>query len=137
MEAHSHLSDPQFIHKLEDCSLDPEVFTHEAHLRLAWINIKNHGIEKAVDLTQSQLKAYVEHLGAAHKYNTTLTIAATRAVYHFILKSKAEKFDEFMSESPRLKKEFKKLMESHYSLDIFNSELAKKEYLEPDLCEFD
>ena len=122
---------------MENCSLNPKVFTHEAYLRLAWLNIKNHGIVKAVELTQTQLKTYVENLGATDKYNTTLTIAATRAVYHFMLKSEAETFEEFMKQSSRLKTEFKELMESHYSIDILNSEMAKKEYLEPDLYKFD
>jgi len=137
MEAHYHLSDSQFIQQLQDCSLNPKVFTHEAHLRLAWVNIKNHGIEKAVELTQNQLVTYVNYLGASDKYNTTLTIAATRAVYHFMLKSKSETFEEFIKESARLKTEFRKLMESHYSIDIFSYAKAKQEYLEPDLCEFD
>lgn len=137
MENHSCLSAKELIQQIESCSLNPKLFTHEAHLRLAWLNIKNHGIEKAIELTQKQLKNYVCALGAIDKYNTTLTIAATKAVYHFMLKSEANTFEEFMKECPRLKTDFRKLIESHYSLDIFNSELAKQQYLEPDLCEFD
>lgn len=137
MEAHYSLSDAQFIAQLESCSLDPALFTHEAHLRLAWINIKNHAIEEAVELTQYQIINYVEHLGANDKYNTTLTVAATRAVYHFMLKEETYSFNEFIAKAPRLKTEFKKLIESHYGFDIFNSQEAKEKYLEPDLCEFD
>lgn len=137
MEAHYSLSDSEFVSQLETCSLDPTLFTHEAHLRLAWINIKNHGIEKAIELTQYQIVSYVEHLGAIDKYNTTLTVAATRAVYHFMLKAKASYFEEFILKAPRLKAEFKKLIESHYGFDIFNSKEAKEKYLEPDLSKFD
>lgn len=137
MEAHYSLSDAQFIAQLESCSLDPTLFTHEAHLRLAWINIKSHGIEKAVELTQHQIVSYVQHLGANDKYNATLTVAATRAVYHFMLKVNTWSFEEFIAKAPQLKTEFKKLIESHYGFDIFNSQEAKAKYLEPDLCEFD
>lgn len=137
MESHLSISDKELIDQIESCNLDPKLFTHEAHLRLAWLNIKNHGIEKAVELTQTQLKTYVRHLGALDKYNTTLTIAATRAVYHFMLKSETESFQDFIKESPRLKTEFKKLLESHYSLDIFSFDKAKQVYIEPDLCKFD
>jgi hypothetical protein len=79
----------------------------------------------------------VEFLGVTDKYNTTLTIAAIKAVYHFMLKSESDNFKDFIDEFPRLKYNFRELMASHYELYIFNSDKAKKEYLEPDLIPFD
>jgi len=67
----------------------------------------------------------------------TLTIAASKAVAHFIQKSKSNSFHDFILEYPRLKNNFKDLMNAHYKIDIFNSAKAKKEFIEPDLLPFD
>lgn len=137
MESHTQLSDIDFEVQFANCQLAPSLFNHEAHLRLAWIHIKKYGVEKALNNIQQQLLQFVSHLGAKDKYNTTLTVAAIKAVDHFITKSKSDRFNEFILEFPQLKTKFKELMASHYSIDIFNSPKAKNSYLAPDLLPFD
>lgn len=137
MENHFKLSDFDFEKMFNSCELNPSDFTHEAHLRLAWININKYGIEQAEKNIQNGLQKYVEFVGAKDKYNTTLTLAATKAVYHFMLKSKSDSFKNFIMEFPRLKHNFKDLMACHYGFDIYNSDKAKMEFLEPDLIPFD
>ena len=136
MEKHYRLSDTEFEKQFINCQLDPSIFTHEAHLRLAWINIRSYGIEQAEKRIQEQIQNFVAYVGAKDKYNTTLTIAAINAVGHFIKKSKTDNFKDFISEFPQLKNDFKTLINSHYSFDIFNSKKAKAEFLEPDLIPF-
>lgn len=137
MEEHFSLSDTAFKNQFIDCELNPALFTHEAHLRLAWININKYGIKRAEKEIQSQLQHFVEFVGAKDKYNKTVTIAAIKAVYHFMLKSKKDNFKDFIAEHPRLKTNFKDLLDCHYSFDVFNSNEAKMVYLEPDLVPFD
>lgn len=137
MENHFQLTNSEFEHQFESCQLDPAFFSHEAHLRLAYIHIKKYGEPKAIENVCNQLVAYVNHLGAKDKYNSTLTVAAIKAVYHFIQKSKSDDFKGFIEEFPQLKFEFKRLMECHYGFDIFNSQEAKNTFLEPDLIPFD
>jgi len=137
MEKHFQLSDSEFEQQFINCKLDPSDFTHEAHLRLAWININRYGIEKAEKNVDAQLKAFAEFLGVKNKYNKTLTIAALKAVNHFYMKSRTDNFKDFINEFPRLKTNFKDLMACHYGFDIYNSDIAKKEFLAPDLLSFD
>ncbi len=137
MEEHFRLCDSEFEQQFFECQLDPEIFTHEAHLRLAWINIEKYGIEKAESKIQDQLQKFVASLGAKDKYNTTLTLAATRAVYHFMRKSKSESFKDFINEFPKLKQNFKELMARHYGFDIYHNQKAKAQFIEPDLLPFD
>ncbi|AXG70279.1 hypothetical protein KORDIASMS9_02518 [Kordia sp. SMS9] len=134
---HIQLTDATFEKQFATCKLSPSLFTHEAHLRLAWIHITKYGIKQALDTIQIQLQNFVAHANAADKYNKTLTIAATKAVYHFILQSKTTTFKEFITEHPRLLSNFRQLMEAHYSLDIFTSQRAKQYYISPDLLPFD
>jgi len=137
MENHFELTDSEFEQKFKSCELDPTLFNHEAHLRLAHIHIGKYGHDQAIKNICDQLVAYVTHLGATNKYNTTLTVAAVKAVYHFMQKSKANDFEGFIEEFPQLKFEFKILMQCHYEFDIFNSQKAKNTFLEPDLIPFD
>lgn len=137
MEKHFELTDEVFRNQFTQCTLNPKIFSHEAHLRLAWININDHGIKKAENKIQIQLQNFVEFVGAKDKYNKTLTIVATKAVNHFMNQSKSDNFKDFIVEFPQLKSNFKQLIDSHYSFDIFNSEKAKTEFLAPDLLTFD
>lgn len=137
MEKHFDLTNVEFEKQFENCRLDPMLFSHEAHIRLAWVHIKKYGSVQAEENIQSQLKRFVEFVGATDKYSTTLTIVAIKAVSHFIVRSKSNNFKDFIAEFPQLKNDFKTLIESHYSFDIFNFQNAKREYLKPDLIPFD
>ncbi len=136
MENHFQFTDYEFENQFEQSKLAPELFSHEAHLRLAWIHVTKYGLEKAIEKVNNQIINYVSHLGAQDKYNMTLTIAAVKVVYHFVQKSKSSTFQDFINEFPRLKNNFKDILAFHYGIDIFHSTLAKTSYLEPDLLAF-
>ncbi|HEY0730837.1 MAG TPA: hypothetical protein VGD33_00345 [Chitinophagaceae bacterium] len=137
MTSHFDLNDESFEQALKTCSLDPALFSHEAHLRFAWLQISKYGMEKAIDNITTILPAYVASLGAVGKYNLTVTIAAIKAVDHFMKRSAASNFRDFIQENPRLKYNFRELLGYHYSENIFTSEKAKTEYVAPDLIHFD
>lgn len=137
MEKHHQISDVEFEKQFSDCSFNSEWFTHEAHLRLAWIHIKKYGLEQAIENACVQIARYAESLGVKDKFNKTVTVAALKAVHHFINRSRSNNFNELIVEFPRLKTEFKALMNAHYGIDIFKSETAKREFVEPDLLPFD
>lgn len=136
MEQHFILTDNEFETQFADTSLDPTLFSHEAHLRLAWIHISKYGETKAIDHITKQLQNFVQHLGVTDKYNETLTVAAIKAVKHFMQKEPLETFYDFITTHPRMKTDFKNIIEQHYGFDIFNSPKAKEMYLQPDLLEF-
>ena len=136
-EPHRLLSDTQFEQAFELKSLPAQSFTHEAHLRLAWIHISKYGLTKAIGNVCIQISEYAQSLGVPEKFNMTVTVAAVKAVYHFTNRSQSNDFYELIEEFPRLKTNFKGLVNSHYGFDIFKSGKAKKEFLEPDLVPFD
>ena len=136
MDNHFQLTDEEFAKQFANKTLKPQLFSHEAHLRLAWIHINQYGEELAIQNICSQIKAFDQTFGDGTKYHKTLTIAAIKAVSHFIGKSNSNTFQEFIEEFPRLKSNFKDLMGAHYGFDIFNNEEAKANYLEPDLLPF-
>lgn len=84
-----------------------ELFSHEAHLRLAWIHISKYGEEQAADNICLQLLQYVKHIGTEEKYNEDLTIAAVKVIHHFIKVSESNSFKDFIEQNPVLKTNFK------------------------------
>ena len=137
MKDHYELSDEEFEKQFEECSLAPSLFSHEAHLRLAWIHIQKYGLAQAEDNLCMQIKRYATHLGAAGKFHMTVTIAAIKAVNHFIKRSESKNFEGLIAEFPRLKTNFMDLMNAHYGENIFKNEKARTAFIAPDLTQFD
>ena len=133
MQNHLELSDLEFEKQFRECELNPKAFSHEAHLRLAWIHIHKYGLTQAVENLQTQLEKFVANIGAKDKYHKTLTVVAVQAVNHFMEKSGSDNFEDFIKEFPQLMNNFKGLINSHYSFDVFASEKARKEYIAPDV----
>ena len=131
------MTDAAFEKKFEAGELPPALFTHEAHIRLAWIHIEQYGIEKAISNIVSQIQSYTLKLGVPEKFNKTLTVAAVRAVYHFMRKDRSKNFQTFIKNNSRLKNNFKQIVATHYGFDIYNSPRARQHYLEPDPLPFD
>ncbi len=137
MKSHLELNDHEFERLFEAGNFDPALFNHEAHLRFAWIHIRKYGEKTAIVNVTRQLKAFVIQLGAEDKYNETLTVAAVKAVSHFMKRTPEAGFIDLINKFPALKYHFRRLMECHYSEDIFTSLKARGVYLEPDLLPFD
>lgn len=136
MKNHLDLNDHQFETQFRDGTFPPELFTHEAHIRLAWIHIGAYGVEQACRNVCEQIKAFDCLHGDGTKFHHTLTVAAVRAVHYFRQKSYSDTFADFIQEFPQLKHNFRDLLEAHYSNYILRLQRAKREYLEPDLLPF-
>lgn len=137
MEAHFDLSDKEFARQFANCTLNPQYFTHQAHLRLAWIHIIQYGINKAIENITGQISHFATSNGDTEKYHETITVAAVRTVYHFMLKSEANDFQQLLKEYPRLYTSFQSLLGSHYSDNILYSKHAKQNFIPPDLMPYD
>ena len=124
MGKHYKFSDLEFEMHFKKCSLDPELFSHEAHLRLAWIHINKYGLDMAIKNICVQLRDFVASFGAQDKFNKTLTVAAINAVYHFMQRSNSENFRDFINAFPLLKDDFKKLIGCHYKMDFFQLQIC-------------
>lgn len=135
-QKHYLLTDSEFEEKFKNCTLNFTLFTHEAHLRLAYIHITKYGLNKATENLCEQITCFDKKFDNGTKFNKTLTIASANIMNHFISKSKSTDFRSLLDEFPKLKSNFKGLLENHYTSAIFNTKKAKKEYLEPDLLPF-
>ena len=135
-ESHFQFNDESFLIQLEDGSMRPNLFGHEAHLRMAWLYIKKYGVKNAVDRACSTIRRYDFIHGSGNKFHVTLTAASVKVVHHFIQKSTAKNFPKFMLEHPVLKVDFSRLLLQHYGQEVLRSNVAKNEFVEPDLLPF-
>lgn len=133
---HSHLSDEEFETQFETHTLKPSIFTHEAHLRLAYIHIMKYGMKKAEHNMCKQIEGFALSLGATDKFNKTVTIASVKILNHFMRKALSNNFSDFIKEFPKLNSNFKEVLSQHYGFNVFADEQAKKEYVAPDLQPF-
>lgn len=128
--------DREFITAVAECTLEPSLFTHRAHLRLAFIHLKLNDLDQASDLTCSAIRNFDRKFGDGSKYHHTLTMASVRVVDHFIKKCPNCDFDTLLSKYPGLLQNFRDLIDQHYSKTVWNNSHAKEFFAEPDLQAF-
>ena len=133
---HFQFTDEQFEEEFATYRLQPGMFSHEAHLRLAYIHIRKYGAAQAEENMCQQIQGFAESLGVFDKFNKTVTIAAVKILDHFMQKSKSDNFVDFTNEFPRLLTDFRHILSQHYGFNVFTDERARRQYVEPDLQEF-
>jgi len=116
MEPHNRLTNLQFELQFQHGILHQSVFTHEAHLRLAYIHIAKYGLLKAIEHAVDQISKYVTAIGQPEKYDRVVTIAAVKTVHLFMGKSISDNFYDFILEFPELKHNFKELTGFYHAI---------------------
>ncbi len=136
MRGHLSLSDDEFVDQFENLTLRPALFSHEAHLRLAFVYLRNFSIIEAIDKIRNGILSFDRKHGDGSKYHETLTVAAVHVINHFRQKQEIHDFSSLLKAYPRLKKDFKQLLLTHYSEKRLFAKDSKYCYLEPDLIPF-
>ena len=124
--------DRVFRDAFERCEVTPAQFTHEAHLRLAYVYLVENDPARAQQKMRAALLAFLKAHGIpSEKFHETLTRAWVLAVRHFMSRSASQSFAEFLAKSQPLRDS--KVMLTHYSSDKLFSADARATYVEPDL----
>ena len=133
------MSDDEFLRQFEDCSLPFDLWTHRAHLKVAFLYAREHPFGVALEKMRSGIKSY----NAAHQvpetdtrgYNETTTcammqlVAATIAAYGNVFPTPT--VDDFCDTHPQLLN--KHVLRLFYSPQRRMHLDAKTRYVEPDL----
>jgi hypothetical protein len=107
------LTDDEFEQQFRDTNLLKKQFTHDAHLRLAWIHVTKYGEEKAMQNLRTQIRAYVAKLGLEDKYNDKTTIAGVKLISARIQEKGHSSFPEFIESNPDLQSNFGELIKQY------------------------
>ncbi len=125
-------SDASLLRAFESCALSPDQLPHRVHLRLAFIYLRLHPFDVALETLRSRLQKFLAHHGApASVYHETLTRAWLLAVRHFLeTQAPLPGSDEFLLRCPALLD--KNIMSTHYSPARLGSPAARAAFVEPD-----
>lgn len=112
-EKHRKHSDIDFMKLMADGSLDPDCFTHEAHIRLAWLSMNTLGFEEACNLICSRIEQFDLLHGDGMKFDSKLTCLAAKIIWDTKLASKSQSFPDFMDEYPDLQMQLRTLLTAY------------------------
>jgi hypothetical protein len=125
-------SDDEFLESVETATWPGEHFGHREHLRLGWLYLRRHGPEAGYTRIQATIQRYATALGAAGKYHETVTRAWSAHVYGALKETPGlEPFGAFLEAHPELLNG--RLLERHYRKGTLDSEVARREWVAPDV----
>ncbi|VVC76268.1 hypothetical protein AQUSIP_15770 [Aquicella siphonis] len=125
------MHDQEFLRQFETLTLAKSEFSHQGHLRIAWLYLGKNTFEQAVYQITHGIRRYAAHLGAAHIYHETLTKTWIHLVRAAMIIQTHKTFEEFLLGHPHLQN--KALPFQYYSEALLQSEAARKQWIEPDL----
>jgi len=141
------MTDDEFLRAFEECSLTRKEWTHEAHVRMAWLYLTRMDSEKEVF---ERVRTGIQKLNAAFVtrallscmrqapknpnlsgYHETITVAFVTVIASRI--KSGEDFAAFRERNPDLFDRAFPALLKHYSPDRLHSAAARLEFIEPDL----
>jgi hypothetical protein len=127
------LSDQDFLAAVESATHPGEEFGHRAHLRLAWLCLREQqGLEAGLERIRTLIQNYATALGAPGKYHETMTRAWAERVWSAARRTPgAGTFDALMEAHPELLDS--RSLSTHYSEALLHSPEAKANWVPPDL----
>ena len=123
--------DAQFLAAFEAGQIANQDFHHRDHLRLAWIQIRRLGVDRASDAVAESIRRFAARHGHGNRYHETMTRFWVRAVGVGINLHPTLAFDELLAVEPHLLD--KNLPFCHWSRERMGSEEARRQWVEPDL----
>ena len=128
-----HLTDLQFIERFEDCTLPAAWFHHRDHIRMAWLQIKKHGLLNALDKISAGIKRYAAAQGKAERYHETITWAYAILINERIARANPEQtWTEFVAVNGDLLDWERNILRKYYHPATLSTELSKTTFLLPD-----
>ena len=126
------MDDQAFLKAFEDGTLAPNEFTHEAHIRMAWLYLRAYGWDEGITHIRDGIQQFAKRVGASTKYHETITVFWARIVLHMIHEQPMiERFEEFMAHFPQVLDS--RLISGYYSAELLVTPEARQVWMEPDL----
>jgi hypothetical protein len=123
--------DDAFVAAFHAGQIANQNFHHRDHLRLAWVEIRRLGLDRASDAVTSGIRRFATEHGSADRYHDTMTRFWLRAVGLGIRLHPDLSFDELLVAEPHLLD--KGLPFRHWSRATMGSDSARRRWVEPDL----
>jgi len=123
-------ADEQFLAAFEAGKIANRDFHHRDHLRLAWIQIRRLGVDRAAQAVAGAIRQFASRHGHADRYHETMTRFWVRAVGLGINRHPTLAFEDLLAAEPHLLD--KTLPYRHWSRERLASDEARGQWVEPD-----
>jgi hypothetical protein len=135
-QLHRKLDNDAFELAFANKEFRPGWFTHEAHIRLAFIHIKKYGYTRALSNIREQIRGFAENLGIYDKYHDTVTVAAVIMTAEAMENTKHSSFQLFIEHDGAYLLNFKDLLNEYYSYNLFKDQKSRTHWVAPDKRSF-
>lgn len=126
------MSDEAFLAAFERLAIAGPAFGHRQHLRAAWLCLRRDGFAAGAARFVTDLRRFVDHLGATAKYHETITWFFLVTLQQRIERDPAcATWDAFLEANGDLA-DSRALLRRHYSEAALQSPLARAVLVWPD-----
>jgi hypothetical protein len=126
------MNDQAFLEGFEKCSIPREQWSHEAHVRMAWLYLTRHPLEHALEKICSGIRRYNKAVtGSTEGYHHTVTVAFSRLVAARLVPGQA--YADFKAGNPELYASHPPALARFYTDEQLHCDKAKAQWQEPDL----
>jgi hypothetical protein len=126
------LTDDALLAAFESTDLPADLFTHAAHVRVAWCYLRTAPLLDALPRFSRALRRYTASKGAAAKYHETITIAWLLIVRDRLEGARHLTWREFVERNPDLVGGSGSVLAAHYSDALLTSAAARERFVLPD-----
>jgi hypothetical protein len=127
------MTDDEFLKSFEDCSIPKPLWTHEAHVRMAWLYLRRRPLEEVIPIVRQAIQRYNTSLGNTEGYHETITLAFLVLIDDRIDRASSEEtFASFSQSHPSLLDRKMSALLEHYSREVLFSREATRQFVEPD-----
>ena len=128
------MDDLEFLKAFHQGTLSSDEFRHRGHLRLAWLVLRQQGLDEAIRNISAGIRQYAILKGSSGMYNETLTQFWIRIVSHALqTDASSQEFERFLKAFPILMDQ--QLPFRHWRPETLNGSPARSGWLEPDLLQ--
>lgn len=99
---HRQLSDREFLKQLEHGIMHPELFNHEAHIRMAWLYLTQKEINAGLKMISTVIRTLDNIYAGGKKYHHTITMFFSVIIFCTIQNDNAESWEEFVTNNAGL-----------------------------------
>ncbi len=126
------MTDSAFLAAFRDTSLPEGDFHHRAHVRVAWLYVREYGAVDAPTRFAADLQRYAEAKGVPGLYHATVTGAYMALIAERLVTTPTAVWDDFAAAHPDLFTWKPGVLERYYSSERLWSPLARAQFLLPD-----
>ncbi len=127
------MSDDEFLLAFETCAFTRPEWTHEAHVRMAWLYVTRLPFVEALDRVRRGIQKLNGKIGSPDGYHETITVAFVHVIAARL--RPGESYPTFRERNPDLFDRALPALLRHYSKERLWSAEARKAFIEPDVSE--